>query len=205
VHFVCLRINALRTGAFYSHGFNRRPVLLPALLYSAEQRLLPLNFLIRPTRPLLLCPRPVKDRFGQPECDCPTAACSLWEEHTGESESPVRLCVGEIYDPVSNRFHTTVGSMATPRDRQRQRCCDGRVLIAGGQDTSRPSLLKCLTPGTESLQTLTETLTVSRMAHSASRCSTGPYSLTGDATDKSIQLRPRKLFDPAQCLHWPAR
>lgn len=87
----------------------------------------------------------------------------------------------EIYDPVTGRFHATLGVMNFPRDRPTTSLlADGTVLIAGGQDgTAGPLALEKFDPKTEQFSELPESLQISRMAHSAAHLPDGDLLVAG--------------------------
>jgi len=145
-----------------------------------------------------------QDRFGQAAVRLADGRVLIvggkhWR--VGKPDKP--LASAEIYDPATNQFHTTVGSMATPRDRPTATLLgDGTVLIAGGQDGSfGPRSLELFDPKTELFTTLPDSLAVSRMAHSAVQFPDGTILLAGGwSPDVNSTTATTELLDPAHNL-----
>jgi hypothetical protein len=122
----------------------------------------------------------------------------------GQADKP--LDSAEIYDPTTNTFHTTAGSMAFPRDRPTATLLpDGSVLIAGGQDGPRgPVALERFDPKNETFTTLPCTLQTSRMAHSAVLLPSGDVLLAGGWSPVLGRTTPTtELFDPVNLTCTP--
>ncbi|MGO8671097.1 MAG: Kelch repeat-containing protein [Capsulimonadaceae bacterium] len=110
------------------------------------------------------------------------------------------LAVAEIYDPATQRFHVTAGSMAVARDRPSATLlADGSVLIAGGQDgTTGPLSIERFDPSTETFTVLPHGLTTSRMAHGAVILPDGRVAIAGGWSPASRRTTATvEIFDPA--------
>jgi hypothetical protein len=117
----------------------------------------------------------------------------------GKPDKP--LSSAEIYDPATNAFHTTVGSMETARDRPTlSLLADGTVLVAGGQDgPTGPHSLELFNPKSETFTTLADKLSISRMAHSAVQLPGGDILLVGGwSPDKSSTTDTTEMVDPVK-------
>jgi len=110
------------------------------------------------------------------------------------------LASAEIYDPATEKFHTTSGKMAAPRDRPTASLLpNGTVLIAGGQnDAGGVKTAEIFDPKTEQFAPLASRLQTARMAHSATTLPDGRVVLAGGwcfeikATTGSVEI-----YDPA--------
>jgi len=151
-----------------------------------------------------------QDRFGQAAVRLSDGRVLIvggkhWR--VGKPDQP--LASAEIYDPATNTFHTTAGSMEIPRDRPTATLLsDGTVLIAGGQDGPKgPHNLELFDPKSETFSNLPDSLSVSRMAHSAAQLPDGEILVAGGwSPDKGSTTDTSELIDPIHnvCVPGPS-
>ncbi len=140
------------------------------------------------------------DRFGH-------AACRLADgrvlivggTHWRVGRPTAVLASAEIYDPRTGRFHRTLGSMRTPRDRPTASLLPGgTVLVAGGQNgADGPRTLELFHPDTETFSLLSAHLGEARMAHADAALPDGRVLLAGGwGPDAHATLPNVEVFNP---------
>lgn len=152
------------------------------------------------TRAFTLTGSLTTDRFGQDAVRLADGrVLVVGGTHWFVRHPALKLASGEIYDPLTGRFHATRGPLHFPRDRPTATLLpDGTVLVAGGQnDAGEPEQAEVFDPKTETFSLLPGKMTAPRMAHTAAALPGGRVLLAGGwsvpmaATTGSVEL-----YDP---------
>jgi hypothetical protein len=115
----------------------------------------------------------------------------------GASATPT----AELYNPATNTFTATTGSMTTPRYGHTATVLpNGQVLIAGGRSENSGlgflSSAELFNPATGTF-TATGSMTTARVSHSATLLGNGKVLIAGGKSDGTTYLNTAELYDPA--------
>ena len=109
------------------------------------------------------------------------------------------LDTAELYDPVSQTFTPTQGTMTTPRTgHSATLLADGTVLLAGGNNSTATMSAEIYVPTTDSFHA-TGNMTTARGAHAAALLLNGKVLIAGGDPSNTVFLAPgtAELFDPS--------
>jgi N-acetylneuraminic acid mutarotase len=109
------------------------------------------------------------------------------------------LDTAELYDPVSQTFTPTQGTMTTPRTGHTATLlADGTVLLAGGNNSTAAMSAEIYVPTTDSFHA-TGNMTTARGAHAAALLLNGKVLIAGGDPSNTVFLTPgtAELFDPS--------